>query len=145
VTYFDTAYLVKCYIKEPGWEEVRALAKERAKICCSLFGRMELAAAFHRQLREGNITERQLEIIITQFEFDETRNLWTWFPVTSDILEKVVKRFRTLPKDLFLRTADALHLITAEGNGVTELFSNDFRMLEAAGQFNLSVENVLQG
>ena len=25
MSYFDTAYLLKCYVKEDGWEAVRAL------------------------------------------------------------------------------------------------------------------------
>jgi len=28
--YFDTAYLLKCYVKEPGWETVRGLVPEAA-------------------------------------------------------------------------------------------------------------------
>ena len=29
MTYFDTAYILKCYVKEDGWQDVRVLAQGR--------------------------------------------------------------------------------------------------------------------
>jgi len=40
---FDTAFLLKCYIKEVEWEEVRALARQREMVACSAYGKMEAA------------------------------------------------------------------------------------------------------
>ena len=55
--YFDTAYILKCYVKEHGWERVRALASDHERIVCSVYGRLELHAALHRKVREGELTE----------------------------------------------------------------------------------------
>ena len=33
--YFYTAYLPKCYVREPGWEAVRDLARRHERIACS--------------------------------------------------------------------------------------------------------------
>ncbi|MBL9203719.1 MAG: hypothetical protein JNN01_01440 [Opitutaceae bacterium] len=46
--YFDTAYLLKLYRPEPGWEAVRACATRIDVLVCSLHGRAELIAAAHR-------------------------------------------------------------------------------------------------
>jgi hypothetical protein len=54
--YFDTAYLAKCYLNEHGSTEVRDLAAQAGRIACSEFGKIELAASFHRNLRQGTIT-----------------------------------------------------------------------------------------
>ena len=62
MTYFDTAYILKCYVKEHGWEQVRAFAHGRERIACSIYGRLELHAALHRKLREGEVTEQQLKV-----------------------------------------------------------------------------------
>ncbi len=139
--YFDTAYLVKCYIKEPGWEKVREIARKRRRIACSIYGRMELHAAFHRHGREGNLSGDQLQTVFTQLALDESRRLWTWLPITEAIMNRVVDTFKLLPTDVFLRTADALHLATARENGIGEVFSNDDRMIQAAGSFLVRAEN----
>ena len=36
MTYFDTAYVLKCYIQEPGSEQVRAFARGCERIACSV-------------------------------------------------------------------------------------------------------------
>ena len=32
MTCFDTAYLVKCYVKEEGWQQVRKLARNQERL-----------------------------------------------------------------------------------------------------------------
>jgi hypothetical protein len=54
--YFDTAYVSKCYLNESGSREVRELASNADRIACCSFGRLELTATIHRNLREGKIT-----------------------------------------------------------------------------------------
>ncbi|TVR62525.1 MAG: PIN domain-containing protein [Spirochaetaceae bacterium] len=139
--YFDTAYLVKCYVKEPGWETVREIARQRRRIACSIYGRMELHAAFHRHVREGNLSGNQLQTVFTQLALDESRRLWTWLPITETIMNRVVDTFKLLPTDVFLRTADAVHLATARENGISEVYTNDDRMIRAAASFLVRAEN----
>lgn len=51
--YYDTAYLAKCYLNEPGSDMVRAHAAEADTIACSELGRAELLAVFHRHRRDS--------------------------------------------------------------------------------------------
>lgn len=143
--YFDTAYLVKCYVREAGSEEVRALASRHPRIACSEFGRVELHAAFHRGFREQAFDRHYLQTIWGQFDRDEEDGIWTWLPLTPDILGQVAAAFRTLPPTLHLRTGDAIHLATARTHRIARVFSNDRRLLEAAGEFGLEAENLLGG
>jgi predicted nucleic acid-binding protein len=141
--YFDTAYLLKCYVKEAGWQEVRALARKCERIACSAFGKMELCAALHRKLREREATKGQLTTIFSQLELDESQRLWNWLPLTESIMASVTSSFRTLPEHIFLRTADAVHLVTAKTNACREIYSNDIHLLAAALHFGLEGKNII--
>lgn len=141
--YFDTAYLAKCYLNEHGSDEVRELAAESARIACCAFGRLELAATIHRNLREGNITRKQSRIIFEQFDLDESNHIWTWLPVTPELLAGATARFRGMNPSTYLRAADALHLACAVEHGFKEIYSNDRHLLAAATVFKLKGRNVI--
>ena len=142
MTYFDTGYLVKCYLPERGFERVRDLATTRGRIACSTFGRAELHAALHRKLREGLLTEKALETVLRQLDLDETHNLWSWLPLTDAQLTSLCAVFRALPPSVYLRTGDAIHLVTARDHGFAEIFSSDIRLIAAAPHFGLDARDV---
>ena len=144
MSYFDTAYLLKCYVKEHGWEAVRAFARGRRRIACSAYGRMELFAALHRKLREGELTGSQVSVVLRQLDVDETERLWEWIPLSSAIIEAVEDAFRNLPRDVFLRTGDAVHLISARAHGFAEICSNDKHLLRAAPHLGLTGRDVIE-
>ena len=141
--YFDTAYLLKCYVKEPGWEAVRDLALQHERVACSIYGKMEVHAALHRKLREGDLLPGQLKVVYQQMDLDENQRLWIWLPLTESVIEGVIAAIRGLPEQVFLRTADALHLVTAESNHFREIYSNDAHLLAAASHFGLEGKNIL--
>ena len=82
--YFDTSYLVRCYVEDPGWETVRALAEEDPVACCAL-GRAETAAALHRKLREGLLSAEDYAEVALQFRDDCEDGLWSWLPVDGSL------------------------------------------------------------
>lgn len=141
--YFDTAYLAKCYINEIGSEEVRTLAGKAKRVACCEYGRVELMAAFHRALREGRIDKHYFDVILSQFDRDEEDELWRWLPLTPAILKAAFLEYRSLPRDLFLRTADAIHLCCARDAGFETVYSNDSHLLLAAPHFGLRGENAI--
>jgi predicted nucleic acid-binding protein len=134
VRYFDTSYLVRCYLEDEGWEKVRALAEEEAVACCAL-GHAEAASAFHRKLREAALTPEQYEEVCLQFRDDCSDGLWKWLPVDAGMAGRVASKYAMLPSTVFIRAADALHLQCAQENGFSVAYSHDRQLLAAAPQF----------
>jgi predicted nucleic acid-binding protein len=143
VIYFDTAYLAKCYLNEPGAEKVRTLAEASPVIACCQSGEVELTAVFHRHLREGKLETSAFEIAIAQFLSDQTAGVWTWLPVTKDLLAESSRAFHSLKPSVFLRAADAIHLTCARRNGLKEIYTNDRHMLAACETFQIEGRNIL--
>ena len=141
--YFDTAYILKCYVKEHGWERIRALACDHDRIACSVYGRLELHAALHRKLREGELTEQQHDIVRRQLSVDESVRLWQWIPLSATTMNAVVDTFAGLSRRVFLRTGDAVHLLSAREIGCAAVYSSDRHLLAAAPHVGLTGRDVI--
>ena len=144
MTYFDTAYLLKCYLNEKGSEDVRSFARQQELIACCEYGRMELLAAFHRNLREGKIDRHYFETLIAQLEWDDEDHIWNWLPLNRNINVGVANAFRSLPASGYLRTGDAIHLCCAREYGIEEIYTNDTHVLKAAECFQLRGKNIIR-
>lgn len=129
--YFDTTYLVRCYLEDPGFEQVRAFA-EANDVACVRFGQIEAVAAFHRKHREGALTAEQFTAVLNQFEADLSDEVFSWLMDSDALFTMVRQAFRVLPPSVFVRSADALHLTCARENGFREIYSNDGHLLAAA-------------
>lgn len=141
--YLDAAYISKCYLHEPGSEQVIGLASASDGLCSSEYGRLEFFTVLHRHLREGHLQRWEMKRVLTDFHQDETDGVWYWLPVSSPLIQGVCDRLQSLPKTVFLRAGDALHLETARENGFKEVYTNDQRMLAAARHFNVVGRNIL--
>jgi len=142
--YFDTAYLAKCYLNEPGSETVRALASESSTLATCELARAELAAVFHRHLREGRLDAATYAILFEQFHADDEAGVWHWLPMDATVWNEVDRRFRELPATVFLRGADAVHLACARQHQITEVYTNDRHMLAACEAFGLKGHNPIR-
>lgn len=143
--YFDTAYIAKCYLPEPGSEAVQKLARSgQDGLCCSEWGRLELFSVFHRHLREGRISRNELMDVVAVFREDETDGVWTWFSMKTSQLRSVANQFVEMPDTLFLRAGDALHLRSAVVNGVDKIYTGDRHLLAAAAYFGIKGINVIE-
>ena len=138
MSYWDAAYVAKFYLDEPESDRVRALAEVEGEASCSWFGYLETVSVFHRKMREGTIRQADLRELIGQLEADTDAGLWSWLPVSTDVLHHAAATYRGLPRGIVLRAGDALHLATARVNGITRVFSNDARLLAAARYFEVS-------
>ena len=137
MSYFDSAYIAKFYLDEPESEIVRGLAEALGQVHCSVIGQIEVAAVFHRKLREGAFTAGAFREVMAQFDDDCGQGLWTWLPLTTALAAKSAAAFVRLPRPVFLRAADALHLMCAQEHGLREIYTNDRHMTAAARHFRL--------
>ena len=137
MVYFDSAYVAKFYLSEPESDRVRSLAEREGKVCCSEIGRIETAQVFHRKLREGQATRAECAALFDQFESDCQAGLWTWLPLTEALVTSAVRRFRELSPKVPLRSADAIHLVSAHAHGLGAIYTNDARVLAAASAYGI--------
>jgi len=142
VIYFDSSYVARLYLDDPGWKTVRELAT-RAPVACCLLGHAEVVAAIHRKFREGVFTPVQYRQVQEQFALDCDENAFRWLPLSPAVIARVGKVYGALPRTVFLRAADALHLACAAENHFREIHSNDQRLLAAARHFGLEGRNLL--
>ena len=141
--YFDSNYVLKCYLPEAGAHHVRALAARPVTKSCSRLGRAEVIAALHRKVREGSLTRPQLRAVWARVLADEAAGVWTWLPFDTTVEHAVEQAFLGLAAKVFLRTGDAIHLATAALHGFTEIHSHDRHLLAAAGAFGLTGVDVV--
>lgn len=92
----------------------------------------------HRRLRERRWDRDEFLTVARQFSTDEMSGYWTWVPLDGGIVEQVVRTYATLPEDVFLRTADCLHLVSAMRHGFTEIHKHDSHQRDGASALGLA-------
>ena len=140
--YFDTSYLARCYLFDPGWQPVRQLAGTD-RVACAEHGQVEFLAAVHRKLREGSLSPTDQQAIMAQFDLDQQTNVVQWLALTPQVFDHAARSFRNLPPSVFLRSSDALHLACAAENGFADIYSNDRHLLAAAVHFGLTGVDII--
>jgi predicted nucleic acid-binding protein len=144
VIYFDTSCLFRLYFEDPGFTAVRDLAVAN-HVACAAHGQAEMLAAFHRKLREGAVTPKSYQTLLSQFETDREAGAFHWLPASPEVLERIRTVYARLPRTVYLRGADALHLATAAVHGFKAVHSNDNHLLAAASHFKLKGLKPLAG
>ena len=140
--YFDSAYLVKCYIEEPDSSKVLILVQSAEAVSSSAVCVAEVACALHRSVREGIITKDYANYARQAFLGDSLRGIVQLISLTEDILRAVEAITARLPSTIFLRAGNAIHLASAQYAGFAEIWTNDRHMLKAAPHFGLAGRSV---
>jgi predicted nucleic acid-binding protein len=140
--YFDTSYIAKFYFNEPGSLGVRELVRKADVIHSSLWAFAEFHAVLHRRLREGAASPADARNLASRFREHTEARLWNFIPVNEGLLRRTSALMVAAPRDLFLRTADAVHLTTAVEIGERDVWTNDRHMLAAASYFGLSGRSI---
>ncbi len=135
--YFDSAYVVKCYLNEPDAERVRDLVRTPVPLYSSVLCISEVACAIHRHLREHRLSRRQAGEISARFGDQVHSGVWTLVPASEGLLWDVHRIVKTLPPGVFLRASDAIHLASARLAGLPEVWTSDRHMRAAARHFGL--------
>src|SRR5947207_481637 len=75
--YFDTAYVAKCYLNEPGGNQVRRLAASASGLYSSSWCVAEMACVIHRNFREGTLDAHEADAIRNRFRDDVRNGVWS--------------------------------------------------------------------
>jgi predicted nucleic acid-binding protein len=140
--YFDTSYIAKFYFNEPESRRVRELVRKADAIHSSLWALAEFHAVLHRHMREGALSPSDARELSLRFSKHIEDGLWNLIPVTEALLRRTSALMVSGTRDLFIRTADAVHLTTAQEIGERTVWTNDRHMLSAAGYFGLTGQSV---
>jgi predicted nucleic acid-binding protein len=140
--YFDTSYIAKFYFNEPDSSRVRELVRKADAIYSSWWAFAEFHAVLHRRWREGAFSRSDARNLAARFSEHIENGLWNLIPVNQALLRRTSALMVSAPRDLFLRTADAVHLTTAHEAGEGVVWTNDRHMLAAAPYFGLAGRSV---
>jgi predicted nucleic acid-binding protein len=140
--YFDTAYIAKFYFNEPDSLGVRQLVQTADAILSSLWALAEFHGVIHRRLREGSLSPNDAHELSSRFYQHVQEGLWRLIPVHDAMLRRTSALIVSAPPDLFIRTGDAVHLMTAREAGEREVWTNDRHMLASAAYFGVTGRSV---
>ena len=138
----DSCYVAKYYLAEPDSVQVRVLVEQAGLRLISAWSAVEVQAALHRNLREGRVNLGAHQSLSAAFEDDLNAGRWRSVPITSSLLLRARRRIQALPADVFLRSGDALQLVSALEAGCDEIWSSDRHLLGAAPHFGLQGRSV---
>ena len=136
--YLDSAYIAKYYVNEPDSQRVCVLIDSADSRITSGISLVEMACVLHRHMREGALNVSQVRATLNKFLEHVENGIWTIVPVTEPLLRRANYLVSTAPADTFLRTGDAIHLMSASESGETEIWASDRHMLAAAPHFGLT-------
>jgi predicted nucleic acid-binding protein len=135
--YFDTSYIAKFYLNEPESAGIRELVRKADAIRSSAWAFAEFHAVLVRHTRENALLLSDARALAARFSDHIEAGLWNLAPVTESLLRRTSVFMLSAPDDVFIRTADAVHLATALETGEREVWTNDRHMLSAAPHFGL--------
>lgn len=140
--YLDTSYIAKFYLDEPESALVDELIRKSDVRRSSLLAIAEFHGALHRGMREGRMSRQKASDAASRFSDHVDTGFWKLIPVTESLLRRTSALILAAPPSLFLRTADALHLTTAQEAAEREVWTGDRHMLAAAEYFGLRGRSV---
>jgi predicted nucleic acid-binding protein len=135
--YLDSAYIAKYYLNESDSPAVRAVIRGADSLTSSEWSVVEVACAFHRHMRQGELSARQFQELMQIFLKHCEAGLWTLVPVGDRLLRRVSGSLSTVPAGIYLRARDAVQLMSAQAAGEREVWTSDLHMLAAAPHFGL--------
>lgn len=106
------------------WQSAHC-SKPRTKCVFPKWSVAELMSVFHHQLRDKKWTRDKFLTTVRQFNNDDIGGFWTWLPLDSEIIEAAANSYTTLPENVWLRTVDSIHVITAMHHGFSKIYTYD--------------------
>jgi uncharacterized protein len=135
--YLDASYLVSLLTREPSSDRAAAFAAQNPDPpIASDLAAAEFASAVSRRVRMHELTRRQGRFALATFDHWAADRV-QWVEVSPADIAVATSALRRL--DLSLRTADAIHIATAQRLDAT-LVTFDQRMAASARTLGIAVE-----
>lgn len=142
MSFWDTSALAKYYTPEPDRAGYIALAKSLAPIHVGRLADYELQTTLRRKESEGVIAAGAADAYPEQFRDDIVKGVMKLHEESGEVREKFAgvldDCFSPIPP-VFVRTADALHIATAQQAGEKDFVTADIRQKKAAEACGLAV------
>ena len=136
--YIDTSLLVKRYVPEIGSDELdQFLCDTQPHLLVSELSRLELASTLARKRREGQFTQRQLDVMQHQADEDLLSGSIEVALLQGQVISRALSLMRSLKQPV--ATLDAIHLATALLQSVSLFMTNDQQLARAATEAGLTV------
>src|SRR5436190_1307309 len=97
--YLDTAYIAKYYLPEPDSQRVRKVVDAAEALISSAISLGEMASVLHRQMRDGNMTRPEVQLVIDTFLRHVDAGLWTLIPISEGLLRQASLFVTTAPEN----------------------------------------------
>lgn len=134
--YWDTSCVLKLYTSEADSPKLLELVELSPKpIILSALVRVELAYAFFRKERVGQIRKGGGTALLARFDLDEAKGRFRTIALGNEVLRRSEVVGRACEKGgrgILLRTLDGLHLGTAIHCGCNTIVTTDERMRAGA-------------
>jgi predicted nucleic acid-binding protein len=140
--YLDSAYIAKFYVNEPDAGRVRTLIAGADSLVSSAWCLSEVACVLHRHLREGWLNAAQARALAEAFRDHVDAGFWNLIPVSDRLLRRMTLLVGSVPRNIYIRAGDAVHLASAQDLGEPEIWTNDRHLLAAAPHFGLRGRSV---
>lgn len=141
--YLDTSFLAPLFREETTSEKVSLFLsrQEPGSLTISQWVGVEFASLASRDVRAGELTEKEGQLLIGEFEAMVAASLNVVTPGASDfaLAQEFLSRFSTR-----LRGPDALHLAVARNLGVEFVATLDEGMLSAAKTLKVAARRVIR-
>lgn len=141
--YFDTAYVLKCFLNEPNAHLVRELAQRDGCVVSCAHGRVEFWSGIHRHIREGRLSQTDAAQVLLDLESEEQNGGIVWLPLDVRVQRRSCELLQAHGAIQPLRAGDAMHLGAALTHGFAEVHTNDAHMLQAAALAGLRAVNII--
>ncbi len=135
----DTSFGAKLYLPEQDTNRVGDTLESASEVFVSDLFRIETISIFHRLMRERLWSASAYQAANRQFKKDVESGFWTFLPIDADVITTAERIYEKLPKGIFLRAADCIHLATAMSCGISAFYTDDAQQARAARALGLRV------
>ena len=140
IIFFDTSALVKLYYPENGSENTANYLENCKKAYISRIAIIELYSTIYRKLRNNEISNSDLEDILSVFKKDIDNNVYEIIEI-SNITEKAVELIKKYGNKYGIRTLDSIQVSCVLNIKKPIFLTSDIRLVNILKEMKIKYIN----